>query len=405
MKKLITLLLVLTGMVCTASASKTISLNPGNWTNDGWCALWVWNSSSEGHWENLSDYTATNGVYSISVTDDMTTWFLIRGAGSEPGWTTEWNRSGNLSIEGDDFLYTFDEIKNDVTIGNGITKTEIFHFCSILGDFTGGWDIADAVDMTQSTEDASVYTLVVEKEVTAGTKYYRLEANHKTGVCSIDTKNYTFNESGKFELTFTANVSTRDLTLSAKRILEIGTSKLITFSSADAYNFTGTGATAYVVSSLSASAATLTVLNDVPKETGVIVSAASAGKYYIPFGGATVLPDGVTNKLHEAHAGCNVTDSWKCYVLYTDGYFHPANDGAIPAGRAYLLASDVEGAGFNPNAQGARLSLVFAEDATAVESVKTINKQDNAFYNLAGQRIAQPTKGLYIVNGKKVIIK
>ena len=27
------------------------------------------------------------------------------------------------------------------------------------------------------------------------------------------------------------------------------------------------------------------------------------------------------------------------------------------------------------------------------------------FFNLAGQRVAQPTKGLYIVNGKKVVIK
>ena len=26
-------------------------------------------------------------------------------------------------------------------------------------------------------------------------------------------------------------------------------------------------------------------------------------------------------------------------------------------------------------------------------------------YNLAGQRVANPTKGLYIVNGRKVVIK
>lgn len=26
-------------------------------------------------------------------------------------------------------------------------------------------------------------------------------------------------------------------------------------------------------------------------------------------------------------------------------------------------------------------------------------------YNLAGQRVAQPTKGLYIVNGRKVVMK
>ena len=30
---------------------------------------------------------------------------------------------------------------------------------------------------------------------------------------------------------------------------------------------------------------------------------------------------------------------------------------------------------------------------------------DNTYYNIKGQRVAKPTKGLYIVNGKKVIIK
>ena len=35
--------------------------------------------------------------------------------------------------------------------------------------------------------------------------------------------------------------------------------------------------------------------------------------------------------------------------------------------------------------------------------MKTVGNEK--FYNLAGQRIAQPTKGLYIVNGKKYIVK
>ena len=30
---------------------------------------------------------------------------------------------------------------------------------------------------------------------------------------------------------------------------------------------------------------------------------------------------------------------------------------------------------------------------------------DGKCYNLQGQRVEQPTKGLYIVNGKKVIVK
>lgn len=41
---------------------------------------------------------------------------------------------------------------------------------------------------------------------------------------------------------------------------------------------------------------------------------------------------------------------------------------------------------------------------TAISSVKTANEQGDV-YNLQGQQVMQPTKGLYIINGKKVVIK
>ena len=49
----------------------------------------------------------------------------------------------------------------------------------------------------------------------------------------------------------------------------------------------------------------------------------------------------------------------------------------------------------------------FADDGvTSVNEVRNLkNELSVDFFNLAGQRVAQPTKGLYIVNGKKVIIK
>ena len=42
-------------------------------------------------------------------------------------------------------------------------------------------------------------------------------------------------------------------------------------------------------------------------------------------------------------------------------------------------------------------------EVKGVSEVKDVN--DNNVYNLNGQRVAQPTKGLYIVNGRKVVIK
>lgn len=46
-------------------------------------------------------------------------------------------------------------------------------------------------------------------------------------------------------------------------------------------------------------------------------------------------------------------------------------------------------------------------EVTDVNSVKNAFKttKDNAYYNLQGMKVSNPTKGLYILNGKKVIIK
>ena len=54
---------------------------------------------------------------------------------------------------------------------------------------------------------------------------------------------------------------------------------------------------------------------------------------------------------------------------------------------------------------GAREYFWFEDETTGIEAAKASQKMNGEFFNLAGQRVAQPTKGLYIVNGKKVIMK
>lgn len=89
-------------------------------------------------------------------------------------------------------------------------------------------------------------------------------------------------------------------------------------------------------------------------------------------------------------------DNADIYVLY-NGEFVKSTSGTIPANRAYLPIAKEQGA-------PARLSIAFGNEETGISSVAAV-KTDNVFFNLSGQRIAQPTKGLYIVNGKKVVLK
>ena len=75
--------------------------------------------------------------------------------------------------------------------------------------------------------------------------------------------------------------------------------------------------------------------------------------------------------------------------------FYKVNGGvSVPAGKAYLHL-DAGARGFYDIEEGG---------TTAIKNIK-VGKEDNIYYDLQGRRVLYPKKGLYILNGKKVIIK
>ena len=61
-------------------------------------------------------------------------------------------------------------------------------------------------------------------------------------------------------------------------------------------------------------------------------------------------------------------------------------------------------------AQGAKLQLTFGDfgETTGIDDVKVADdaqEGDDAYYTLEGMKVAQPTHGIYIHNGKKVVVK
>ena len=71
----------------------------------------------------------------------------------------------------------------------------------------------------------------------------------------------------------------------------------------------------------------------------------------------------------------------------------------VPANKAYLA---VAAGAFVP--ESARLTVTFDGEATGIKTVENA-KAGKAIYNLNGQRVDKAQKGLYIVNGKKTIVK
>ena len=153
------------------------------------------------------------------------------------------------------------------------------------------------------------------------------------------------------------------------------------------------GLKAYIASADESDKVTLTEVASLKANNAYILYGA-VGDYTLTVTDSPVEPTG-----NELRVSTN-TDGNGAFVLAKKGGvvgFYKWNGGSLGAGRVILPASAV------PDAEGRE--FIGLGDATAISNVAVETKSDNRYYNLAGQVVAQPTKGLYIVNGKKVIIK
>ena len=89
------------------------------------------------------------------------------------------------------------------------------------------------------------------------------------------------------------------------------------------------------------------------------------------------------------------------YVLSGGSSFVWVKDaGTLSAGKCWIELIPTSAA------HARRLSIVHEGETTGISTVKTtVDTKDAAVYDLQGRRVMQPTKGLFIVNGKKVVIK
>ena len=171
-----------------------------------------------------------------------------------------------------------------------------------------------------------------------------------------------------------------------------------TFASTSALDFLDADAAGYSAWQIyDISGETITFIqidNHVEPGTGILLKGTANGTAKI-----NLLPAGGKeldyNKLEGVTADKTISDGE--YYGLSGNQFVKVNGGTVKAGKALLPANKVP--------SGARLTFVF-EDA---QGIKTIEHSpltiDDSVYNLSGQRVTTPKKGLYIVNGKKVVMK
>lgn len=167
------------------------------------------------------------------------------------------------------------------------------------------------------------------------------------------------------------------------------------------FNVTTTGdATAY----------TATVDGTVMKLTETTTMYANKG--YVLEGAATYTADlandqtstGGETALSGTTTDIDITDSQSNYLVLgrssagNVGFYKPSTSvTTIPANKAYYD---------NTSSSANGLSFSFSDELTGIESVTTTEAAADApAYDLSGRTVKNPTKGLYIRNGKKIYIK
>jgi len=221
------------------------------------------------------------------------------------------------------------------------------------------------------------------------------------------TCEFTMSDTEK-DLDFTARLLTEGGHLDLLPVTaEVGEYGWVTFASDYALDFSKAtdGLTAYMVSGFEGNSVIKEeVTGTVPAGTGLLLKGAK-GSYNIPILGSSTT-NVTANKL-VAGTGDEVAkeDGYTKYVLSVNSETNKAEfqrinavSATVPVGKAYLK---FEGAVSAP-----WLSFEGNGDATAIRTIDNGQlMMDNVYYDLSGRRVNQLTKGLYIVNGKKVIIK
>lgn len=134
----------------------------------------------------------------------------------------------------------------------------------------------------------------------------------------------------------------------------------------------------------------------IPTKTGILVKAA-AGKH--DFVVTSEAGKDLTNNDLKAATIDEPSDGTTYFALTKIGekvgFALVENGVVIPAGKAYLSI---------PRAASGAKFFGLDGEATGINSVKTA-KADGAYYTLEGVKTTKPVKGLYIHNGKKIVVK
>ena len=215
--------------------------------------------------------------------------------------------------------------------------------------------------------------------------------------------------------------------VSAAKQVPYYTSKNVDFSTLDAQGVKAYTATGY---NYGTGVIWLTRVKKVPAQTGILVMADKEGEYSVPTTSVqSVYENMFTGSEEPQTIYTTETVGDITYINYYlsngasgIGFYKVTNEAGVKMGanRSYLQIPKRDSAagvrGMNGNASFSKMVIsdndddviaipLFAGDATGISDIQQRVGEENVWYNLQGQRVEKPGKGVYIINGRKVVIK
>ena len=167
----------------------------------------------------------------------------------------------------------------------------------------------------------------------------------------------------------------------------------------DASDFVVPESTRVFKASLDDARITLSLVGDGIVNSGEGVVLMSSSPYFLMTSANS--PSEVSYEDNDLTGTSNtIANPGNAYVLNNKsagvGFYRLSDAGFITAGKAYLTYSGTQSRDF---------MAWDIDDATAVESLDCGQTDGGVYYDMQGRRTPKPAKGLYILNGKKVMIR
>lgn len=150
-------------------------------------------------------------------------------------------------------------------------------------------------------------------------------------------------------------------------------------------------------------AVALTPVKKVKAHKGLILKGEAGKTYTLPILASNEegLDEATDNQLVDCVDAVWSTGRDNDYFLHNGEFVKSTNNGWALPGKSYLYIS-----GGRSNASGSPLRVYVDNTATAIDGI-TNNPvvKDEAYYNLQGVKVQRPQHGVFIHNGKKVVLK